>query len=194
LKNSCLTQPLIQEYEDEMRAVYRKNKGHLLTEKDSALSLLQLLRVTEQQKLADYLLVDKAYNKLSRFSLGLPLKNQDVIDYIANINTRLTDSETPIGARAKQVKELPRDSEFINKLRTADEGTGFLKRFTQFIERFTTCIARSAKTGLTIVDAYYQIKMEQKMGNIEASQSYKDRLKTIRDDKVEPLPESPRLA
>ncbi|KTD61275.1 hypothetical protein [Legionella shakespearei] len=195
LKNSYLTQPLIQQYEVEMREVYRKNKGHLLTTEDSGLSLLELLRSTEKQKIADYLLVDKAYNKLNRFSLGLPPKNQDLIDYIGHLNTQLTDSETPIGLRAKQVKGLPRDSEFMEKICSADEGTGFFKRFTQFVERFTTCIARSAKTNLTIVDAYYQIKMEQKMGNIESSQSYKDRLKTIRDDKpVEQLQESPRLA
>lgn len=192
LKNSYLTQPLIDEYSGIMRAAYQKNKGHLLTEEDCGISLYKLMQGLEQNNIANYLFVDKAYNKLNRFSQGLPLKNLDVKIYIGFVNAQLTNPEIPITVRAERVKELPRDPEFMEKIRSADEGTGFLKRFGQFIERFTTCVARSAKTGLTLVDAYYQIKLEQKMGNIEASQSYKDRLKTIRD--TEQQPEQPQTA
>lgn len=182
LKSSYLNQPLIKQYENEMRKTYKANKEQLLVAKDSGVSLLALLQNTEEKKIEHYLLVDKAYNKLEKFSIGLPLKNQDLKEYIKGITTELINEELPIEKRSELVKGLPRNKEFIDKICSADEGTGFLKRFTQFIERFTKSVAKSVRTGANIIDVYYQLKIEQKMENIEASQEYKERLNSIRND------------
>lgn len=143
--------------------------------------MLQGLKEFEKKHLPDHLIVFEAYDRLRLFSAKLPPKNQDVKEYIENINRELQNKDIPIEQRALKVKSLPNDSVFIEKLSSADKGTHFLRKFMQFITIITASITEAIKTGGSLIYIYRQKQMEQSIKNIEKSISFKEELHTIRD-------------
>lgn len=128
----------------------------------------------------DHLIVFEAYDRLRLFSAKLPPKNQDVKEYIENINKELQNRDIPIEQRAIKVKSLPNDAVFIEKLSSADKGTHFLRKFMQFITIITASITEAIKTGGSLIYIYRQKQMEQSIKNIEKSISLKEELHTIK--------------
>ncbi|WP_080335891.1 SdhB [Legionella pneumophila] len=178
---TTLKAPIAQEYEQIAREYYKKNKNRFLYADDCSKELLQGLKEFEKKHLPDHLIVFEAYDRLRLFSAKLPPKNQDVKEYIENINRELQNRDIPIEQRALKVKSLPNDSVFIEKLSSADKGTHFLRKFMQFITIITASITEAIKTGGSLIYIYRQKQMEQSIKNIEKSISFKEELHTIRD-------------
>ncbi len=178
---TTLKAPIAQEYEQIAREYYKKNKNRFLYADDCSKELLQGLKEFEKKHLPDHLIVFEAYDRLRLFSAKLPPKNQDVKEYIENINRELQNRDIPIRQRALKVKLLPNDTVFIEKLISADKGTHFLRKFMQFITIITASITEAIKTGGSLVYIYRQKQMEQSIKNIEKSISFKEELHTIKD-------------
>lgn len=178
---TTLKAPIAQEYEQIAIEYYKKNKNRFLYADDCSKELLQGLKEFEKKHLPDHLIVFEAYDRLRLFSAKLPPKNQDVKEYIENINRELQNRDIPIRQRALKVKLLPNDTVFIEKLISADKGTHFLRKFMQFITIITASITEAIKTGGSLVYIYRQKQMEQSIKNIEKSISFKEELHTIKD-------------
>lgn len=178
---TTLKAPIAQEYEQIAIEYYKKNKNRFLYADDCSKELLQGLKEFEKKHLPDHLIVFEAYDRLRLFSAKLPPKNQDVKEYIENINRELQNRDIPIRQRALKVKLLPNDTVFIEKLISADKGTHFLRKFMQFITIITSSITEAIKTGGSLVYIYRQKQMEQSIKNIEKSISFKEELHTIKD-------------
>ena len=86
LKSTYFKEPIIQQYEQAVRSHYKEHKNHLLSLNESAKYLSESIKVFEKNNIGDYLIVNEAYQKLQKFSLKLPSKNQAVKDYINEIN------------------------------------------------------------------------------------------------------------
>ncbi|HBD7469038.1 TPA: Dot/Icm T4SS effector SdhB [Legionella pneumophila] len=178
---TTLKAPIAQEYEQIAREYYKKNKNRFLYADDCSKELLQGLKEFEKKHLPDHLIVFEAYDRLRLFSAKLPPKNQDVKEYIENINRELQNRDIPIGQRAIKVKSLPNDAVFIEKLSSADKGTHFLRKFMQFITIITASITEAIKTGGSLIYIYRQKQMEQSIKNIEKSINLKEELNTIKN-------------
>ncbi|MFO2512761.1 Dot/Icm T4SS effector SdhB [Legionella pneumophila serogroup 2] len=178
---TTLKAPIAQEYEQIAREYYKKNKNRFLYADDCSKELLQGLKEFEKKHLPDHLIVFEAYDRLRLFSAKLPPKNQDVKEYIENINRELQNRDIPIEQRAIKVKSLPNDAVFIEKLSSADKGTHFLRKFIQFITIITASITEAIKTGGSLIYIYRQKQMEQSIKNIEKSISLKEELHTIKN-------------
>ncbi|HAT1820933.1 TPA: SdhB [Legionella pneumophila] len=178
---TTLKAPIAQEYEQIAREYYKKNKNRFLYAEDCSKELLQGFKEFEKKHLPDHLIVFEAYDRLRLFSAKLPPKNQDVKEYIENINRELQNRDIPIGQRALKVKSLPNDAVFIEKLSSADKGTHFLRKFIQFITIITASITEAIKTGGSLIYIYRQKQMEQSIKNIEKSISFKEELHTIKN-------------
>ncbi|MFO3067370.1 SdhB [Legionella pneumophila serogroup 1] len=178
---TTLKAPIAQEYEQIAREYYKKNKNRFLYADDCSKELLQGLKEFEKKHLPDHLIVFEAYDRLRLFSAKLPPKNQDVKEYIENINKELQNRDIPIEQRAIKVKSLPNDAVFIEKLSSADKGTHFLRKFMQFITIITASITEAIKTGGSLIYIYRQKQMEQSIKNIEKSISLKEELHTIKN-------------
>ncbi|HCR5128579.1 TPA: SdhB [Legionella pneumophila] len=178
---TTLKAPIAQEYEQIAREYYKNNKNRFLYADDCSKELQQGLKEFEKKHLPDHLIVFEAYDRLRLFSAKLPPKNQDVKDYIENINGELQNRDIPIRQRALKVKLLPNDTVFIEKLSSADKGTHFLRKFMQFVTIITASITEAIKTGGSLIYIYRQKQMEQSIKNIEKSISFKEELHTIKD-------------
>lgn len=180
LFKSFLNKPIIEQYEHAIRKQYVENKLWLLSAQDSGKELTHLLGEFERKSIGDYLIVSKAIKKLITFGNGLPENNRYVKDYLRDLVASISNEELPINLRAEHVKSLPKDSTFVNTLSLAADGLGFLTRFKQFIERITQCIVEGITTGANIIARYYEIKLEQKMENIERTLNFKAEVNTLR--------------
>jgi transcription antitermination factor NusG len=184
LYKSFLNPPIIDQYEHAIRKLYTDNKRFLLTAQDSGQELSHLLDEFEKKQIGDYLIVSKAIKKLATFCIELPENNRYVKDYLLEIVVSLSNEEIPIKDRAEHVKSLPKDTTFVNTLSLAVGGLSFLTRFKQFVERITQCIIEGITTGANIVARYYEIKMDQKMDNIEKSLQFKAEVNAIKPTEV----------
>ncbi len=176
LANSFLINPIIDQYEDLIRKSYTKNKMQLLNAADTGKELSNLLNTIENQNIGNYLIVSKAIKKLSKFGTELPESNQFVKDYLMALVSSLSNDEIPIQTRAEYVKSLPKDPVFVNTINLAVKGQSFLTKFKEFIERITQCFIEGLTTGVNIIARYYEIKLAQKMDNIEKSLQFKSEL------------------
>ena len=136
---------------------------------DSAKDLYQSIQIFERNNVGAYLIVSEAYRKLHHFSLKLPARNKDLKDYIDGINRELINGDLSIEQRALKVKSLPDDAVFIEKLSAADDGTSFLRKFKQFLQRVISSIFEGIRAGVSICYIYNQKKIEHSAKNIERS-------------------------
>ncbi|VEB37326.1 protein SdhB [Legionella sainthelensi] len=178
LFKTTIKEPIIQEYEKLVRAHYTKNKAQFLSVDECSAAVVKSLEQFQKNNIANYLLVSEAYDRLHKFSLKLPEKNKDLQDHIERINNILINKEIPIEKRALKAKSLPHDAHFIQKLRAADTGTSFLKKFKQFLVIITSSVVESIKTGGNLVSIYRQKLMEQSIKNIEKTIRFKEALVT----------------
>ncbi|WP_298626903.1 SdhB [uncultured Legionella sp.] len=191
LYKSFLKTPILEQYERAIRKQYTDNDKRLdiLNAEDSGKALSHLLDVFERNEIGNYLIVSKAIKKLVTFGNGLPEHNQYVKDYLNDLVAAISNEDIPIKERADYVKSLPTNQTFIDTLSLASDGLSFLVKFKQFIERITQCIIEGLTTGANIISRYYEIKLEQKMGNIEKSLNFKAELNaqktTEEDEQVE---------
>ncbi len=167
LKGTTIKKPILDEYEKIVQDHYFANKKDFLAASDSADALYKSMQDFEKEHVGDYLIVHEALCILQRFATKLPSHNQDLKDYIATINKELTDDSLLIGDRVTKIQSLPKDKEFLDKLSTADNGTGFLISIVQFLVRVASSIIDSIVTGKNIVYVYNQKKIEDLMHNIE---------------------------
>lgn len=178
LFKTTIKEPIIQEYEKLVREHYTKNKAQFLSVEECPAAVVKSLQQFQKDNIADYLLVYEAYDRLHKFSLKLPEKNKDLKDYIGSINQILINKDIPIEKRALTAKSLPNDANFIKKLRSADHGISFLKKFKQFLVIITSSVVEAIKTGGNLVSIYRQKLMEQSIKNIEKTIRFKEALMT----------------
>ncbi|KTC83555.1 hypothetical protein [Legionella cincinnatiensis] len=178
LFKTTIKEPIIQEYEKLVREHYTKNKAQFLSVEECPAEVVKSLQQFQKDNIADYLLVYEAYDRLHKFSLKLPEKNKDLKDYIGRINQILINKDIPIEKRALTAKSLPNDANFIKKLRSADHGISFLKKFKQFLVIITSSVVEAIKTGGNLVSIYRQKLMEQSIKNIEKTIRFKEALMT----------------
>ena len=169
LKHSNIKKPIVNQYEVILRHHYNENKDHFLSSADSAKDLYQSIQIFERNNVGDYLIVSEAYRKLHQFSLKLPARNKDLKDYIDGVSRELSNDDLSIEQRALRVKSLPDDAVFIEKLSAADDGTSFLRKFKQFLQRVISSIIEGIRTGVSICYIYNQKKIEHSVKNIERS-------------------------
>ncbi|KTC78393.1 hypothetical protein [Legionella brunensis] len=167
LKGTPIIKPLLDQYEKAVRAHYKRDKDSFLAAADCAQELYDSIQNFERGNVGNYLIVNEAYSMLHKFSLKLPPQNQELKNYIDAINAELIHENSSIEMRAQKVQSLPNDSQFIAKLSMADEGTSFLMKFTQFLERVTLSIIDAIATGKNVISLYNQAKMKHLMQNIE---------------------------
>lgn len=178
LFNTTIKEPIIQEYEKLVRDHYTKNKAQFLSVDECSAAVVKSLEQFQENNIANYLLVSEAYDRLHKFSLKLPEQNKDLKDHIEKINKILINKDTPIEKRALKVKSIPHDANFIQKLRSADNGTSFLKKFKQFLVIITSSVVKAIKTKGSLVSIYRQKLMEQSIKNIEKTIRFKEAMVT----------------
>lgn len=203
LKATNIKKPIIDQYEIVLREYYVKEKNAFLLAEDSVAAVTQAMQEFETQTIGNYLIVYEAYRMLNKFSSKLPSKlpsknkdlkdtnedlkdpNKKLKDFIGGICEKICAEHVPIEKRASIVKSLPYDKSFVEKLSMADEGTHFLTKFKQFLERVISSIIEGLSGKGNIVRLYQQKKLEHAMQNIEETLKIKDTLKAMKEQDPE---------
>ncbi|RUR17739.1 SdhB [Legionella sp. km535] len=189
LASSFLDKPIIQQYEQAIRAFYNTNKESIMAASDIGTELAQSLHEFNENSVKPYRIVYQGHFRLSKFADRLPAENQNVKDYINGITRVLENGESPIEERADLVKSLPSNSTFVDTIGSAVEGENFLLKFKRFVQRVVSSVSESLVTGANIISTYREIKLEQQMRHIEKSLSFKAGLVDMKNGAVEPASE-----